>query len=79
MLDINPFAPSAPFLYPHVFRGSRKSALGTNGLIEIKYPVLHILCIRIIVISIFAVSDIDDVLYWDPYLGVSDFLKQSLE
>ena len=40
---INPFVPSAPFLYPlktsetvrfsDVFRGQRKGALGTNGLI----------------------------------------------
>ena len=43
---INPFVPNAPFLYPlktsenlrffDVFRGWRKSALGTNGLTQSK-------------------------------------------
>ena len=36
---INPFVPNAFFLYPlkisgDVFRGSRKGAMGTNGLIQ---------------------------------------------
>ena len=44
---INPFVSNAPFLYPlktsgnrkdfsDVFRGQRKSALGTNGLSKVK-------------------------------------------